>query len=91
LALKFSEAHRYAENAGEVLVSEIAVSVANYGEDAFGKEVFRIQNSSAALNNFEQERPYYELYGEQQVNSGFYKQAIKYWEHIAPIARILLQ
>lgn len=91
LALKLSGAHRYAENVGGVLVSEIAVSVTNYGEDAFGKEVFRIQNSSVALDNFEQERPYYELYGEQQVKAGFYLQAIKYREHIAPIARVLLQ
>lgn len=91
LALKLSGARHYAEKAGGVLASEVAVSVTNYGEDAFGKEVLRIQNSSAALDNFEQEQPYYELYGEQQVKAGFYLQAIKYREHIAPIARTLLQ
>ncbi|MDD5579393.1 MAG: hypothetical protein PHY16_08970 [Methylobacter sp.] len=91
LALKLSKSQQYAEKAGGVLVSEIAVSITNYGEDAFGKEVFRCEDSSAALANFEQEPPYYELYGEQQVKAGFYKQAIKYLEHIAPLARTLLQ
>ncbi|ESS72130.1 hypothetical protein MGMO_70c00250 [Methyloglobulus morosus KoM1] len=91
LTFKLSESQRYIEKTGGVLASEVAISVTNYGKAAFGTEVFHVEDSSAALANFEQEQPYYELYGEQQVKAGFYKQAIKYREHIAPLARRLLQ
>lgn len=91
LALKFSEAIRYADIVKGTLGKEILESIEYYGEDIFSKEGFSCQNSSAVLNKFDKERPYYESYGEQQVNEGFYKQAIYYSKHIAPIARALSQ
>ena len=90
LALKVSKAFEYAQNAGGVLVSEVALSVTKYGQDAFAKEILCTQNTRAALKGFEQEPPFYELYGKSQVMAGFYTQAINYREHIAPIARTVL-
>jgi hypothetical protein len=91
LTLKLSESLRYAEKAGGVLGSEITESITKYGMNAFGKEVLRYEDSNAALAKLEIKRPHYEKYGEQQVRAGFYKQAIKYREHIAPLARALLR
>lgn len=90
LAFKLSESLKYAEEVGGVMAAEIAVSLTNYGENAFAKEFFHCENIRAALAYFEKEQPYYELYGEQQVKAGLYKQTIKYREHIAPLARTLL-
>ncbi|MGJ0485918.1 MAG: hypothetical protein ACR65R_15500 [Methylomicrobium sp.] len=91
LRFKLSESLRYAEKAGGVLDSEIAESITKYGVNAFGKEILRNEDSGAALTKWEINQPHYEKYGEQQVRAGFYKQAIKYQEHIAPLARALLQ
>lgn len=90
LAFKLSESQKYAEEVGGVMAEEIAVSLTNYGENAFAKEFFHCENIRAALAYFENEQPYYELYGEKQVKAGLYKQTIKYREHIAPLARTLL-
>ena len=35
--------------------------------------------------------PYYEQYGERQVNAGHYKQSIRYREHVLPLARALAE
>lgn len=41
------------------------------------------------FDGFETQKPYYEIYGEQQVAAGHYQQVIRYREHIAPLARTL--
>ena len=83
LARKLSAARNYPELQREV---ETALNGAN----RFRVECLRPVNSHAlAIRSLEDEPPYYELYGEKQVKSGYYKQVVRYNEHMLPLAKAL--
>jgi hypothetical protein len=83
LARKVSAARNYPELQREV---ETALNGAN----RFRVECLRPVNSHAlAIRSLEDEPPYYELYGEKQVKSGYYKQVVRYNEHMLPLAKAL--
>lgn len=86
---KRSEAFVYGKSGGDVLGSEIAESLAIYGDNAFGREYFFPENTSVLLAQMENQKPYYETYGEKQVKAGFYKTVIRFRDHIAPLAAVL--
>ena len=82
-ARKLSAARNYPELQAEV---ETALN----GASQFRVECLRPVNSPAhAIRALEHEPPYYELYGEKQVKSGYYKQVLRYTEHMLPLARAL--
>jgi len=89
LVLKLAKIRQYAQSAGGVLVAEVDDMLHRFGEQAFAEEVFDLVDIAAALSAFDDEKPFYETYGEQQVTAGKYRFVIRYREHIAPIARAL--
>ena len=59
-------------------------------ESRFRVECLRPVNSnSPAITSSEKDPPFYEQYGEKQVKSGYYKQVLRYSEHMLPLARAL--
>lgn len=68
---------------------ELAVDVnrilAQEGIDSLRTEYLR-PVSEDSYKVVSKERPYYEVYGEQQVAAGRYQQVIRYREHVLPIA-----
>ena len=82
-ARKLSAARNYPELQTEV---ETALN----GAGRFRVECLRPVNSHAlAISSLASEPPYYELYGEKQVKSGYYKQVLRYSEHMLPLTRAL--
>jgi hypothetical protein len=66
------------------------VQTALNGANRFRVECLRPVNShSLAIRSLEDEPPYYEQYGEKQVKSGYYRQVLRYSEHMLPLARTL--
>jgi len=80
-ARKLSAARNYPELQAEV---ETALN----GASRFRVECLRPINSHT-IRSLADEPPYYELYGERQVKSGYYKQVLRYNEHMLPLARAL--
>jgi hypothetical protein len=81
-AQKMAAANGYAELAGEV---EAAVNRSTV--DALRIECLRPVSGNSS--NDLQEKPFYELYGEQQVAAGYYQTVLRYSEHIEPLAEAL--
>lgn len=58
--------------------------------DAMGSDAYRVEClrlvSAAKANRPEQKVPFYERYGELLVAAGVYQHAIRYREHVAPLA-----
>jgi hypothetical protein len=48
-----------------------------------------VNTHSLANRSLEDDPPYYEQYGEKQVKSGYYRQVLRYSEHMLPLARAL--
>jgi hypothetical protein len=80
-ARKLSAARNYPE-----LQAEVAMALNGAGQ--FRVECLRPVNSHA-IRSLADEPPYYELYGEKQVRSGYYKQVLRYSEHMLPLAKAL--
>jgi hypothetical protein len=89
LVRKLAGIRQYAQSAGGALVGEIDDMLQRFGEQALAEEVFERVDLAAALSAFDDEKPFYETYGEQQVTAGKYRFVIRYSAHIAPIARAL--
>jgi len=87
-ARKISAARNYPELQAEV---DTALNGdRNKTENRFRVECLRPVNSQAlAISSLPNEPPYYELYGEKQVKSGYYKQVLRYSEHMLPLTRAL--
>ena len=81
-ARKLSAARNYPELQAEV---ETALN----GAGRFRVECLRPVNSHSLANSSLEDPPYYEQYGEKQVKSGYYKQVLRYSEHMLPLARVL--
>jgi len=87
-ARKLSAARNYPELQAEVQTALNGVETETANQ--FRVECLRPINShSPALRSLTDEPPYYELYGEKQVKSGYYKHVLRYSEHMLPLARAL--
>lgn len=84
LARKLAAAHAYPEMAYEV---ERAVS--RYGTAAFRVEHMRPVTYGLAIAGRASYPPYYEVYGEQRVAAGVYREVIRLREHLEPLAAAL--
>lgn len=93
-ARKLSAAHNYSE-----LQAEVETALNGAGNEAlitgvtdanrFRVECLRPVNSHSLAIRSLDDPPYYEQYGEKQVKSGYYKQVLRYSEHMLPLARAL--
>lgn len=63
--------------------------LANMGNEAYRVECLRLASSPAGTNGTPNELPFYELYGERLVASGVYNRAIRYRDHIVPLAEAI--
>ena len=90
LTRKLSAARNYPE-----LQAEVETALNGAGNETLTKSRFRIEclrpvnSHSRAIGSFEDDPPFYEQYGEKQVKSGYYKQVLRYSEHMLPLARAL--
>jgi hypothetical protein len=83
LERKLAVAQEYTELAGEV-----EAAFGEFGVAAFGVESLR-PVSPIPDDAFHATKPFYETYGEKQVAAGFYKEVIRYREHLLPLAEAL--
>jgi hypothetical protein len=88
---KLAQMRHYGRLTGGNLEANIGDGLSRHGETAFRDEVLDVMDTAQALSRFEVEKPFYEVYGEQQVGAGHYRFVIRYREHIAPLARALLE
>jgi hypothetical protein len=82
LQRKLASARAYKELSGEVLDA-----LNRWGVDAFRLECLRPARDGAGQPPASV--PFYEKYGEQQVASGYYRQVLRYRDHLSPLARWL--
>lgn len=83
LERKIAAALRYPEMAGEVTYAR-----KTWGDEAFRVEAFR-RVSDSELWAPADASPFYEQYGQQQVQAGKYAEVIRYDQHIRPLADAL--
>lgn len=84
LARKLAAAHAYPEMAQEV---ERAVS--RFGSAAFRVEHLRPVTYGLVIAGRSSSPSYYEIYGEQRVAAGVYREVIRLREHLEPLAAAL--
>lgn len=85
LARKIAAAKGYPE-----LREETEWALARFGATAFRTECLRpVIDARQGIDALEQEPPYYERYGEQQVAAGHYDRVIRYRAHVQPLVRSL--
>lgn len=85
LARKLAAAENYSE-----LAAEVSKAIGENGASAFRVECLRpagVEESGGEPAGGE--RPFYEIYGEQQVAAGHYENLIRYSEHMRPLAEAL--
>lgn len=82
-ARKISAARNYSE-----LQSEVDAALNGSQANSFRLEYLRPVDAGGA-NAFEQQKPFYEEYGEQQVRAGHYQDVLRYREHMLPLAAAL--
>jgi hypothetical protein len=81
LERKLAAAKGYPELRGET-----ESALARFGAAAFRTECLRpVVDARQGLDGMEQEPPYYERYGEQQVAAGHYDRVIRYRTHLQPL------
>jgi hypothetical protein len=85
LGRKLARARAYPE-----LADEVNGALARLGPDAFRTECLHPVGAGEGLRPFEGP-PFYEEYGERQVAAGRYRQALRYREHVRPLAHALLR
>lgn len=87
---KLQAMREYAELGGPTFKREIEATIQNFGQQAFAREyLFAATPQDHWELPFEQEKPSYETYGEQQVAAGRYQSVIRFREHFLPIAKRL--
>jgi hypothetical protein len=89
LALKVAVCRWYAAEVGGTLFAEVEALFREHGERAFARESLVPVDAWAATEPAPDYRPFYETYGEKQVDAGHYAFVIRHREHVWPIARAL--
>jgi hypothetical protein len=82
-ARKISAARNYSE-----LRAEVDVALNGSQANNFRVECLRPVDANGAKTS-QQQRPFYEEYGEQQVRAGHYTNVLRYREHMLPLAAAL--
>jgi AcrR family transcriptional regulator len=77
---KIDSALQYAE-----LRHEVEVAIQRFGRGAFAVECLRPATTHLMIEQFRQELPAYERYGQIRVTEGRYQQIIRYMEHVLPV------
>ncbi|SES66242.1 hypothetical protein SAMN05216412_101137 [Nitrosospira multiformis] len=87
LAHKLETMREYASRAGGILQQEVEDAFRSYGEEAFGREYLyaAVLPGKEPERNFLQQKPFYEIRGEQRVADGRYRDVIRFHEHVLPI------
>jgi hypothetical protein len=67
------------------LREELQAKLTHYGKAAFARECLRPVTTRAMIDQFEQELPAYERYGEQRVREGRYHHVVRYRSHVWPV------
>src|SRR5258705_2148570 len=70
------------------LESEVNDAIASNSERAFRVECLRAVGNNE-IRFGQDDQPYYERYGEKQVDAGHYREIIRYREHVLPLAEAL--
>jgi len=83
LERKLSAALRYPE-----MAAEVAAARGRWGDEAFRIETFRHVGEGEVWEPGT-DPPYYERYGRKRVDEGAYAQAIRYDQHLRPLADLL--
>jgi hypothetical protein len=83
LAEKLQVARDYSE-----LEVDVTRLIAQEGITSLGTEYLRPVHENS-YHEVLQERPYYEVYGAEQVAAGRYRQVIRYRDHVFPIGEAL--
>ena len=87
---KLQAMREYAERGGSTAGREMDASIRKLGQQAFAREyLFAATPHDRWELPFEQQKPFYETYGEQQVAAGRYPSVIRFREHFLPIAKRL--
>jgi hypothetical protein len=84
LERKMAAARAYPE-----MASEVARAFERHGAAAFRTECLRPADPEADVESLIPQPPYYESYGERQVQAGRYPQVLRFREHFLPLARAL--
>jgi hypothetical protein len=84
LARKLASARGYPELAGEV-----DAALARWGSAPFAIECLRPVDPGERYGWPEDEKPYYETYGEKRVAEGIYPRVLRFRDHVMPIADAL--
>jgi hypothetical protein len=71
------------------LRNDVSKFTSEAGVAALRLEVLRRIDNEVRADALIQERPFYERYGEKQVEQGYYRRVIRYHEHIFPLAEAL--
>lgn len=77
----------YSDTSGGKLREEVEDAFRIYGERAFAREyLFAAAEPRQAMEpDFAQAKPFYETYGEKQVEAGRYSSVIRFREHMLPL------
>lgn len=89
LALKLEVCRAYAASAGGTLLAEVESMLQERDETFFARECLVPVDAWSQSEPPPDYRPFYEVYGEQQVAAGHYSFVIRHREHVWPIARAL--
>lgn len=84
LARKLAAARSYPE-----MAYEVERAVERHGAGTFRVECLRPADPEVDVETLVEEPPYYETYGEQQVEAGRYPRVLRFREHFLPLARAL--
>lgn len=77
-----------AARACAALESEVNDAISSNSERAFRVECLRaVGNNEVSFG--QDDKPYYERYGEKQVEAGHYREIIRYRQHVLPLAEAL--
>jgi hypothetical protein len=91
--LQLNERETAAKRAAVARVSDVAGEAAEIeeveGADSYAREVFREPQSLAVLLETPREKPLYEQFGEQRVQSNIYFNVIR-WSHVSAICQALV-
>jgi hypothetical protein len=81
----------YARAVSTTLLQEVQDSIDKFGTEMFRTERFMPVENLEYESRFKSTKPYYEVRGEERSVSGQYSEVIRLKEHLAPIARSLLE
>lgn len=86
---KLAQIQQYARAVGGTLLEEVEAMLSRFGEGILGEEWFSPSTSAQSQSCFEEEPPFYERHGAQQVAAGYYQRAIQYRQHMLPLIRAM--